>query len=504
MSQHPAVLVIGLDAADQGLIERWAKDGLLPTFQRLLAEGVSGRVLGPLGIHATAAWESLVTAVSPARHARHSERQIRPRTYNTYRFLPTHLRREAFWEALNRAGRRSAIIDVPYVPLARMNGVHVLDWTAHAANTGFCTWPPTLADAIRQDFGTDPIGLCDHWRLDSTEEFRRFRDQLIARVRTKIELCRELLDYEAWDLFFAVFTEAHCIGHQCWSLHDPMHPRHDAALARQLGDPMLDVYQALDSAVAALLERAGPQTTAFVIASHGMGPYYNGAHLLDAILHGLGHTPPPTPPHWLWQILRWGWRKVPIDWRLRLAPRQKRVVDRLWPPLDRRSTCFNVPNGEVWGAIRVNVAGREPEGCIKAGADLERFCDTLAQDFLDLVNVDTGLAAVLSVRRTRDLYQGPYFDDLPDLLIEWNTAAPLNAVSSAKLRTIRVPFEHPRSGHHTRQGLFVAQGPHLAPEQLAEPVSIMDLAPTLTALLGVHLPDVDGRPIAACTRSGEA
>jgi len=37
-------LIIGLDAMEWSLVERWAIEGKLPTFQRLLKEGIHGEL----------------------------------------------------------------------------------------------------------------------------------------------------------------------------------------------------------------------------------------------------------------------------------------------------------------------------------------------------------------------------------------------------------------------------------------------------------------------------
>lgn len=499
MTAPAQVLFVCLDSADKDLILRWAGEGLLPTFQRLIDTSRWGITLAPLGMHAAAVWHSLSTAVSPARHGHYGERQIRPGTYDMYRFWPTDVKWEPFWNALSRAGRRVAIIDAPYVPLSQaINGLHILDWTPHATDTGFCTAPPDLAAEVRTRFGTDPIGLCDRKHLAQVTELRGFRDALVARVEMKTALSRHFLEQGGWDLFLTTFGEAHCIGHQCWHLNDPGHPRHDSAVARAVGNPMQDVYRALDAAVGQLLALASPQATVFVLATHGMGPYYNGAHLLVEILTRLGHTPPPRPPRRAWTALRWSWRRLPEGLQRRWAPLQKAVVDLFWPPLDSRCACFDVPNGEVYGAIRVNLVGREPRGRIRPGAELDAFCEELRRDLCALINVETGKPAVRNVLRTADLYQGPHLDELPDLLIEWNSEAPLTEVHSPKTGTVRRAFEGLRSGHHLREGVFFALGPGIQPGQLADPVSIMDFAPTIASILGVALPNVDGRPIGAC------
>ena len=52
-----------------------------------------------------------------------------------------------------------------------------------------------------------------------------------------------------------------------------------------------------------------------------------------------------------------------------------------------------------------------------------------------------------------------------------------------------------RTGEHRVEGFFVAAGPGVAPGRLDAPISVMDLAPTFAALLGVKLEGVDGRAV---------
>ncbi len=66
-----------------------------------------------------------------------------------------------------------------------------------------------------------------------------------------------------------VFTESHCVGHQCWHLHDVNHPAHDPAVLAEIGDPLRTVYAAIDAAIGDVLADAGD---AFVLLldAHGM------------------------------------------------------------------------------------------------------------------------------------------------------------------------------------------------------------------------------------------
>jgi predicted AlkP superfamily phosphohydrolase/phosphomutase len=167
------------------------------------------------------------------------------------------------------------------------------------------------------------------------------------------------------------------------------------------------------------------------------------------------------------------------------------------------SKCFLLSNGDSVCGLRINLAGREPEGLVQPGADMDSLCDQLAQDFSEIVDLDTGLPIVKSVRRTAMLYQGEHLEYLPDLLIEWNDDKSLGGnprgsairVGSDKIGVVEGVYEGRRTGDHRADGMFVAMGPGIKPGRMERVVSIMDFAPTFTHLLGVELPDVDGKLI---------
>ena len=105
-------------------------------------------------------------------------------------------------------------------------------------------------------------------------------------IAQKRAIAKELLSQGGWDLFLTVFGESHAIGHQQWHLHDPSHPRFDPEAVKTLGgDPNLQVYQDLDASLGEILSQVGEDTTVLVLLSHGMGPHYDGTHLLDEILN---------------------------------------------------------------------------------------------------------------------------------------------------------------------------------------------------------------------------
>jgi len=491
------VLFIGVDAADKDLIKTWAKDGSLPVFNELLKHGVWGVVDNPPALYVGAVWPSFYTGLSPTRHHRYCYEQLRPGTYDNYRFHPiSDLQAEPFWVALSRAGKRVAAIDIAKAPLTNdINGVHVVDWGTHDAEAaGLLTWPDDLKQDLISRFGTDQIGSCNAVRTKA-EDYIVFRDALIDRVRNKAAMTSYLLKEGPWDCLLTAFTESHCVAHQCWHLHDRDHPRHDPEIVRKAGNPIKDVYQAIDSEIGKLLEEVGQDTHVFVLATHGMGPHYEATFMLDDILKKLdGYSPPKAYPR-LTSVLEWVWGKLPSGLRRSLKPASEQVKAKVDPHTRRVSTrkCFKIPNNDVFGGIRVNLRGREPAGRIAPGREYEEFCSALTKDLLELVNVDTDKPLVTAVHRASELYPGENLEHLPDLFVEWDRSHPITHIYSPKIGHIERQYTGVRTGDHKTEGLFFAAGPSFGSGELRERISITDFAPTISELIDVQLEDVDGK-----------
>jgi predicted AlkP superfamily phosphohydrolase/phosphomutase len=87
------------------------------------------------------------------------------------------------------------------------------------------------------------------------------------------------------------------------------------------------------------------------------------------------------------------------------------------------------------------------------------------------------------VIRTRQVHAGEYLDDLPDLIVLWSDKTRLEKVWSERLGEIHVPSPERRSGAHRNTGFLMASGPHVARGQMTNEARLVDLAPTILALL---------------------
>jgi predicted AlkP superfamily phosphohydrolase/phosphomutase len=505
------LILIAWDSADWRLVRRWTEAGELPALAGLMARGGVAELDSTADAGSGTVWASLFTGVQPAKHGSAHARRLERGSYRvTHEARAAALEREPFWLPLSRAGRRVALVDLPKTrPEPALNGIALIGWGAHSPS-----WPPdatprALLDEVRARFGDYGVADCDEFIPSGAAELTAFYRSLLSGVEKKTAVALALLAREPWDLFCVNFSEPHCAGHNFWHLMDPAHPAHDARAAAALGDAILQVYRRVDAAAARLIE-ARPDAAVLVVSPEGMGPNYTGSHLLPEVLRRLGAAAPATALARLSPAGRWGphavrnLRSLLPRPALKAIERVKRAVPtQTWMDWKARlmtlgndwsaSRAFCVPS-DFNGAVRVNLAGREPAGRVAPGAEYDALCDELARELAALVNAATGEAAVEEVVRVDRRYPGPFRDDLPDLIVKWRGDAPIRALASPRIGTVAGANHHERTGAHRSYGFLVAAGGPFRAAGACAAGAIMDVAPTVLQYFGLPAPpDLDGR-----------
>jgi len=445
----PRTVFLGFDSMDEGLARRWAGEGLLPNFASVFESWPSLPMKHPEGLLVGGIWPEFWSERGPGHHASYCWRQFVPGTYTTELLIPTDFDTRPFWLDLDDAGVRCAIFDVPLVrPLPLKNGVHIVDWGSHdsqldasVTDTGVASWLEAL--------GPYPQKRCDITVEDHGHEelFDALRKGFAMRSTALSQLLSDRYDFVA-----TVFAETHCTGHHFLHLHDTSHPRHDQSLRERLGgDPMLTLYRDADNALGAALAKVSDDDAVMIVLSHGIGPHYDGNPILDEILHRLADALRPAG--------RWARPREVLLERLRGA--QRRLARRLAPNarhprqvrnLDGSRAWFEVPSNDLYGAVRLNLRGREPWGQVAPGADEEAVITLLTDELMALRHAATGSPAVQRVLRTREYHDGPNVDRLPDLLIEWNWDEPFIELTSPTIGIVRSEATPLRTGDHRPYG----------------------------------------------------
>jgi predicted AlkP superfamily phosphohydrolase/phosphomutase len=475
------VLAIGLDSADRRYLWRLIEDGDLPNIASVVARGRHGVVRSPDALGDDATWSSFSAATYPGEHGRFYWNRLLPGTYRTGPLGEPPEAGRPFWARLAERGKRVAVLDVPKSPFVEVpGGVQLSDWLVHGRDGVTRSHPPEIAAEVLERFGDDRIdriGTSDYICRSSSKS-PEIQMELLQRLReglaSKRAFATEFLGRGVWDLYLVVFKEGHCAGHQFW------------ARTSEPENPVRDVYRELDAAVGDLVELVDDETHLMLFSGLGMDANYTAEHLLDQALLRLD----PAVPDWIaerWSTLEETEARVRRRFSLDTAASWTRA----------RRHFHQVPHNELSGAIRINLRGREPEGRVSRGVEFEEWCRLLEEEAMSWVDPDTGRAVVDRVVRTDEAHPGAERSALPDLFVVWNRDRPIQGLYSPAIGVVRARDPGYRGGNHVADGFYVVAGPTVTTRGPSDPVSIVDLGPTLAGWLGVDLPGVSGRPIGA-------
>lgn len=106
-------------------------------------------------------------------------------------------------------------------------------------------------------FGAHAVGDCD--AVDhKPHALARLRRNIVTGVKQHGEVFRWMMRERQWEVFFAGFSESHCIGHHFWHGADESHPDYAEAVAAGLDGAIEDVYRAIDRELGEMIGVAGP------------------------------------------------------------------------------------------------------------------------------------------------------------------------------------------------------------------------------------------------------
>jgi predicted AlkP superfamily phosphohydrolase/phosphomutase len=148
----------------------------------------------------------------------------------------------------------------------------------------------------------------------------------------------------------------------------------------------------------------------------------------------------------------------------------------------------------------LNVEGREAQGIVKAGAEAEALKAEIQEKLRGLRDEETDEVGINEAFDTAKIYQGPYKENAPDLLIGYNHGyrASWDCASGVVSAPLFEDNVKAWSGDHCVDprlvpGVFFCN----RPIDTDDP-ALIDIAPTALGLFGVQAPDhMEGKPLFA-------
>ncbi|MDA1210994.1 MAG: alkaline phosphatase family protein [Planctomycetota bacterium] len=199
----------------------------------------------------------------------------------------------------------------------------------------------------------------------------------------------ELARFTGGFLFF-YFSSLDLSSHMFWRTMDPLHPLYSEELAKTQGDFLAELYGKVDRAIGLALDRFDKNSWVMVMSDHGFTSFRRQFNLNS----------------WL---LDQGY--------LRTKGQAKRDGSTLFEGVDWERT---LAYGVGLNGLYLNIKGREAYGKVNPGNEANNLANELATRLEQVKDPDNDEAVILKVHRSREIYQGPYADTGPDLIIGYN------------------------------------------------------------------------------------
>ena len=280
----PRILLIGIDGADMGIIDRLIAEGKLPTFSRLKREGAAGPLLSIEPLLSPIVWTSIATGRRPQDHGVFDFLEITP-AGDPVPITSDRRKVPALWNIAGQFGKTSGFIGwYASFPAEKVKGFEISDRLAfhqvrsERATVG-ATFPEGLEGDLYREFGEPhpdlaatrarflshpdaPVGASGQKRLEelakiyaTSEFYRKITPHLQRRFGT--------------DLLAVYFEGIDACGHLF--MEDAPPRRRDVSDGEYaaFSETVDRYYQYQDEVLADLLRLEGERTVTIVCSDHG-------------------------------------------------------------------------------------------------------------------------------------------------------------------------------------------------------------------------------------------
>jgi predicted AlkP superfamily phosphohydrolase/phosphomutase len=484
------VLIIGLDGATFDVLTPLMEAGRMPNFKAFLDRGAWGVLDSTMPPITPAAWTTFMTGKSPGNHGILDFERYDVHT-NNLSFNSTqrldHVR--TIWQVLGDKGLRVGCVNIPMTyPPPMVNGFSISGFETPGIESQF-TYPNDLKDEILRQW--PDYSYKTKWRrkaLGGDDLFRENLDYINQSFHQGADMTIRCGDQYGWHALMVVFKLVDNLQHKTWRYLDPRTrdrwPKRSAWV--------LDCFAELDRAIGKLLRFADA----------------NKAHVIFMSDHGHGSLEGKAQPNLL--LKEWGYLKLDPG-AAQVKTRTKYVLHRWFKKkkgkfsatygiehdlaVDLSGTQACVMHAGMYGFLYLNLQGRQPTGIVPAD-QYESLRDEIRDRLLAVRVRDRKgreIALFPEVSKPEELYhcERKGHEWMPDLLL-------MPAEGLAVVRKIRgrspVTWSplHKMEGTHRVEGIFAAGGSQIRRTGEIKR-NIIDVPPTVLAMLGVNVPeDMEG------------
>lgn len=456
------LLSIGLDGASFELINQFVSEGVLPTFQKLMKDGIYYPLISTTPPHTAPGWVSSLTGVNPGKHGIYQFWDTQAPKY-VGKFMGSGDVKVPFvWDILNSYGYTTGMVNIPMThPPKKLDG-YILTWPL-SKTLRYC-YPPDLIREIADNQG--------HYVLDLYTMFKNdinYINKALEITRGRLNTIRYLIKNKPCDFLMAVFTEIDRVSHFYWKYMN--YNNEDSNFINAIKS----IYIETDKVLTEILTLIGENTMLLIYSDHGFQKgeldFYISTYLIQNQLLTIKKERDDYILKDTWFEKTDGDNKYSVDW-------------------DNTIAYMTAPGSY---GININLKGRQKNGIIDI-SDYDNICNQIIEKLKLIQNPLNGKPLFKDILKSNQVYEGEYVTLAPDLIL---IPQHYGIMIHHEIKDTLFSTDPEQNGMHSSNGMVLLYGSMVKglKKNLCT-ANISDIAPTILDLFFINSPDyMDGKSI---------
>ena len=447
------VLLLGLDGAEPSLIFKWAMDGKLPVFKKLMENGSYGKLESTIPSITCPAVPALYTGKNPGKFGVFSFERLDRGIVSS-----KDIKAECVWDLLEENGLKSLILFIKTTyPPKEINGIMLTGTLTPPTSDNF-SYPKGIIS--KEDFLRAIVPINERGCKNNKERML----ESMKNVDKKFEIFNRLTKSKEYSLYFIWFGETDGIQHFAWNEESIL----------------LEFYKYMDSKISEIVNKFD---TIFIVSDHGFGEFPKKNFYVNTWLSQNGYLKLKGGQigSVLYRIVQRFIKKMVSGESIRkveMKMKGKKNPEYL-PGIDWKKTqAYLFQNFGI--KIHRNIQNDDPI--------IQEIIEKLKQ-----LEDDEGNRVIKEIYRRDEIYSGAYIEKIPHILFMLNDQFLPKRVLNKKLFDKNVKTEMQGSHFSNRYGLIIAYGKGIK-KSVIKNAKIYDVVPTILHILDCEIPkNLDGK-----------
>ena len=490
------IIMLGIDGMDSELLDKFNEQ--LPTIEKIKEKSPKIDSKSVFPPDSETAWASIYTGLNPARHGvlHFLDPLEKSMIFQTKDSDSTHVRGKTFWDIAGKYGKKVCIL-LPHIgyPVWNVNGVMI---GRSSVKDDVQVYPPDISN----EFNLNDLNTIKGFPGRGGISYKEYVEKHEKLLQSTIDVSLKMLNKEKWDLFFMYSSILDVVPHFFWKYFDEDDPTYPGD--NPYKNVIKDFYKSHDEMIKKISSELSEDDILIILSDHGHGRRPVKTVNINEMLRkkNLLKQKKNDASFSTMELLKREMLLIAGKYNLEnFGSKLLQYIPKL------RKTLASPTSIDVEGTIACasDLSGIKSYsyGGIRINRKLindDDICEKIKNDIIDSLNnlrePTTNTKLVKWAKRREELYQGPYIDKYPEILLDLIDDYGIGTQINSPLMG-NSPSHGIVPGSHKGDNavFYIVANQEITVKK--DTITLMDVAPTVLELLDIDCQrfDFDGKSI---------